>query len=113
MVSEAARTPIVAQLRMAALRLACRAENVTALLRRQRFSGGGWRRHHQSNSCSNRLAGSPVQSKLEEPRNEQDTARGALMADFGADQLEAFRAEVDGWLTANYPAELRDPKAKT
>jgi alkylation response protein AidB-like acyl-CoA dehydrogenase len=35
------------------------------------------------------------------------------MADFGADQLETFRAEVDGWLTANYPAELRDPKAKT
>jgi alkylation response protein AidB-like acyl-CoA dehydrogenase len=35
------------------------------------------------------------------------------MADFGADQLEAFRAEVDGWLTANYPAELRDPNAKT
>jgi alkylation response protein AidB-like acyl-CoA dehydrogenase len=35
------------------------------------------------------------------------------MADFGADQLEAFRAEVDGWLKANYPAELRDPNAKT
>ncbi len=35
------------------------------------------------------------------------------MADFGADQLEAFRAEVDGWLKANYPAELREPNAKT
>ncbi|HXQ47226.1 MAG TPA: acyl-CoA dehydrogenase family protein [Caulobacteraceae bacterium] len=35
------------------------------------------------------------------------------MADFGADQLEAFRAEVDGWLQANYPAELREPNAKT
>ena len=35
------------------------------------------------------------------------------MADFGADKLEAFAAEVSGWLEANYPAELRDPKAKT
>jgi alkylation response protein AidB-like acyl-CoA dehydrogenase len=35
------------------------------------------------------------------------------MADFGADKLEAFAAEVSGWLKANYPAELRDPKAKT
>ena len=35
------------------------------------------------------------------------------MADFGADKLEAFAAEVREWLTANYPAELRDPKAKT
>jgi alkylation response protein AidB-like acyl-CoA dehydrogenase len=29
------------------------------------------------------------------------------MADFGADNLEAFRAETRGWLEANYPAELR------
>jgi alkylation response protein AidB-like acyl-CoA dehydrogenase len=35
------------------------------------------------------------------------------MADFGADQQEAFRTEVSEWLAANYPAELRDPKAKT
>ena len=32
------------------------------------------------------------------------------MADFGADNLEAFRTEVRAWLEANYPAELRDPK---
>ncbi len=30
------------------------------------------------------------------------------MADFGGD-LTAFRAEVDAWLKANYPPELRDP----
>ena len=35
------------------------------------------------------------------------------MADFGADQLDAFRSETRAWLEANYPAELRDPKAKT
>ena len=34
------------------------------------------------------------------------------MADFGADNLEAFRSEARTWLEANYPAELRDPKAK-
>ncbi|KRB48743.1 MAG: acyl-CoA dehydrogenase family protein [Pseudomonadota bacterium] len=32
------------------------------------------------------------------------------MADFGAGELDAFRAEVKAWLEANYPAELRDPK---
>ncbi|HLI67940.1 MAG TPA: acyl-CoA dehydrogenase family protein [Caulobacteraceae bacterium] len=35
------------------------------------------------------------------------------MADFGADQLEAFRAEASEWLAANYPAVLKDPRAKT
>jgi alkylation response protein AidB-like acyl-CoA dehydrogenase len=35
------------------------------------------------------------------------------MPDFGADKLDAFRAEVGAWLTANYPAELKDPQAKT
>jgi alkylation response protein AidB-like acyl-CoA dehydrogenase len=35
------------------------------------------------------------------------------MADFGADKLEAFTAEVGAWLKAEYPAELRDPKVKT
>jgi len=34
------------------------------------------------------------------------------MADFGGSDLEAFRAEAKGWLAANYPAELRDPKAR-
>jgi alkylation response protein AidB-like acyl-CoA dehydrogenase len=34
------------------------------------------------------------------------------MADFGADNLEAFRTEARTWLEANYPAQLRDPKAK-
>ena len=34
------------------------------------------------------------------------------MADFGGAELEAFRGEVRAWLEANYPAELRDPKAK-
>ena len=34
------------------------------------------------------------------------------MADFGATDLDAFRTEVQGWLSANYPAELRDPKRK-
>ena len=34
------------------------------------------------------------------------------MADFGATDLDAFRAEVRDWLAANYPAELRDPKRK-
>jgi len=33
------------------------------------------------------------------------------MADFGADNLDAFRGEVKAWLEANYPPELRDPKA--
>ena len=32
------------------------------------------------------------------------------MADFGGD-LNAFRTEVQGWLKANYPAELKDPAA--
>ena len=35
------------------------------------------------------------------------------MADFGATDLDAFRAEVRAWLEANYPAELRSPDAKT
>ena len=35
------------------------------------------------------------------------------MADFGAGDLDAFRAETRAWLESNYPAELRDPKAKT
>jgi alkylation response protein AidB-like acyl-CoA dehydrogenase len=35
------------------------------------------------------------------------------MADFGPADLDAFRAEARDWLAANYPAELRDPKAKT
>ena len=35
------------------------------------------------------------------------------MADFGATDLDAFRAEVRAWLEANYPAELRNPSAKT
>ena len=35
------------------------------------------------------------------------------MADFGATDLDAFRAEVRAWLEAEYPAELRDPNAKT
>ena len=34
------------------------------------------------------------------------------MADFGGGDAETFRAEVSGWLKANYPAALRDPKAK-
>ncbi|WP_293905602.1 acyl-CoA dehydrogenase family protein [Phenylobacterium sp.] len=35
------------------------------------------------------------------------------MADFGATELDGFRTEVRAWLEANYPAELRDPNAKT
>jgi len=35
------------------------------------------------------------------------------MADFGAADLDAFRADVRGWLEANYPAELRAADAKT
>jgi alkylation response protein AidB-like acyl-CoA dehydrogenase len=35
------------------------------------------------------------------------------MADFGGADTDAFRAEVRAWLEANYPAELRDPNAKT
>ncbi|WP_374656889.1 acyl-CoA dehydrogenase family protein [Phenylobacterium sp.] len=35
------------------------------------------------------------------------------MADFGGGDLDAFRGDVKTWLEANYPAELRDPKAKT
>lgn len=35
------------------------------------------------------------------------------MADFGGGDLDAFRGELKAWLEANYPAELRDPKAKT
>ncbi|HEX4709667.1 acyl-CoA dehydrogenase family protein [Phenylobacterium sp.] len=35
------------------------------------------------------------------------------MADFGAADLDTFRAEVRAWLEANYPPELRDPAAKT
>ena len=34
------------------------------------------------------------------------------MADFGGD-LSGFRNEVRDWLQANYPAELREPGAKT
>jgi alkylation response protein AidB-like acyl-CoA dehydrogenase len=33
------------------------------------------------------------------------------MADFGG--ADAFRAEVRDWLAANYPAELKDPRART
>ena len=29
------------------------------------------------------------------------------MADFGAEQLDAFRAETRAWLEANFPASLR------
>ena len=32
------------------------------------------------------------------------------MADFGATELETFRAEVRDWLEANYPQSLRDDK---
>jgi alkylation response protein AidB-like acyl-CoA dehydrogenase len=35
------------------------------------------------------------------------------MADFGATDLDAFRTEVRGWLEANYPAEFKDPNART
>src|SRR5258708_16772054 len=35
------------------------------------------------------------------------------MADFGAADLDTFRAEVRAWLDATYPPELRDPAAKT
>ncbi|MDQ2859915.1 MAG: acyl-CoA dehydrogenase family protein [Pseudomonadota bacterium] len=35
------------------------------------------------------------------------------MTDFGGSALDAFRAEVKGWLSANYPAQLRDPNART
>jgi len=35
------------------------------------------------------------------------------MPDFGADKLEAFRAEVGEWLKGAYPPELRDANAKT
>jgi alkylation response protein AidB-like acyl-CoA dehydrogenase len=35
------------------------------------------------------------------------------MADFGGGDMDAFRADVRGWLEANYPAELRDPKVQT
>ena len=35
------------------------------------------------------------------------------MADFGAADLDTFRTEVRAWLEAEYPAELRDPNAKT
>ncbi|HLZ75627.1 acyl-CoA dehydrogenase family protein [Phenylobacterium sp.] len=35
------------------------------------------------------------------------------MADFGAADLDTFRAEVRAWLEAEYPAELRDADAKT
>jgi alkylation response protein AidB-like acyl-CoA dehydrogenase len=35
------------------------------------------------------------------------------MADFGAADLDTFRADVRAWLEANYPAELRDADAKT
>ncbi len=34
------------------------------------------------------------------------------MADFGSSELDAFRTETRAWLAANYPAELRDAKAK-
>ena len=32
------------------------------------------------------------------------------MADFGATDIDTFRAETRAWLADNYPAELRDPK---
>jgi alkylation response protein AidB-like acyl-CoA dehydrogenase len=35
------------------------------------------------------------------------------MADFGAAELDTFRAEVRAWLEANYPAELRKSDART
>jgi alkylation response protein AidB-like acyl-CoA dehydrogenase len=35
------------------------------------------------------------------------------MADFGAAELDTFRAEVRAWLEAEYPAELRKPDART
>ena len=35
------------------------------------------------------------------------------MADFGATDLDSFRAETRAWLAENYPAELRDPKIPT
>ncbi|HEY3949259.1 acyl-CoA dehydrogenase family protein [Phenylobacterium sp.] len=35
------------------------------------------------------------------------------MADFGASELDAFRAEVRDWLAANYPPELRAADAAT
>jgi len=35
------------------------------------------------------------------------------MADFGAADLDSFRAEVRSWLEAEYPQELRDPNAVT
>ena len=35
------------------------------------------------------------------------------MADFGGGDLDAFRGQVRAWLADNYPAELKDPKAKT
>ena len=35
------------------------------------------------------------------------------MADFGASELDAFRAEVRDWLKANYPPELKAADAKT
>jgi len=35
------------------------------------------------------------------------------MADFGATELDAFRKEAREWLAANYPAELKDPGART
>jgi alkylation response protein AidB-like acyl-CoA dehydrogenase len=35
------------------------------------------------------------------------------MADFGGAEIDDFRNEVRAWLEANYPAELRDPAAKT
>ena len=34
------------------------------------------------------------------------------MADFGAAELETFRAETRAWLEANYPAGLKDPEAR-
>jgi alkylation response protein AidB-like acyl-CoA dehydrogenase len=35
------------------------------------------------------------------------------MADFGAAELDTFRSEVRAWLADNYPAELRNPDART
>ncbi len=34
------------------------------------------------------------------------------MADFGATDLDAFRAQTKAWLAANYPPALKDPKTK-
>ncbi|MDB5442721.1 MAG: acyl-CoA dehydrogenase, partial [Phenylobacterium sp.] len=35
------------------------------------------------------------------------------MADFGGAEIEAFRADVRGWLAANYPPALKTADAAT